>query len=93
MPNNIIFDVDNYEGIYDNMSNHYFIMSKENMKCLDCPLEWTEENSEKSDPESVNLQINKDGVNIEVIDKKEGKATVKIDESGIKIEGNKDSVK
>jgi hypothetical protein len=93
MPVNMIFDVDNYEGIYDNMSNHHFVMSKESMKCLDCPQEWSDEPSEKSDPESVNLQINKDGVNIEVVDDKEGKATVKIDETGIKIEGNKDSLK
>lgn len=93
MPVNMIFDVDNYEGIYDNMSNHHFVMTKESMKCLDCPQEWTDEHSEKSDPESVNLQINKDGVNIEVVDNKEGKATVKIDETGIKIEGNKDSLK
>jgi hypothetical protein len=78
MPVNMIFDVDNYEGIYDNMSNHHFVMSKESMKCLDCPQEWTDEPSDKSDPESVNLQINKDGVNIEVVDNKEGKATVKL---------------
>jgi hypothetical protein len=93
MPDNLVFDIDNYEGIYDNMANHHFIMSKENMKCLDCPQEWTDELTPQSDPESVNLKIDKNGVNIEVVDNKEGKATVKIDEKGIKIEGNKDSLK
>ncbi|WP_196885208.1 PspC domain-containing protein [Aureivirga sp. CE67] len=35
---NLLYKVDNLQDIYDqNMVNHYFIMTKEGLECLDCP--------------------------------------------------------
>lgn len=92
-----LYDVDNFYDIYDkDMARHYFIMHQEGLKCTDCDLEWS--NEEKGDtpntvrPESFNMKIDDDGVHIDIVDDTEGKATVKIDKNGIKIEGEKDSI-
>jgi hypothetical protein len=92
-----LYDVDNFYDIYDkDMARHHFIMHQEGLKCTDCDLDWSsEENGDNKNtvrPESFNMKIDDDGVHIDIVDETEGKATVKIDKNGIKIEGEKDSI-
>jgi hypothetical protein len=89
-----LYDVSNVQDVYDQeMAKHYFKMTEDGLDCLDCTGgETVIINGEKTEkPESLNLQINKNGVQIEVVDKKHEKASVKIDENGIKIYSEKDS--
>lgn len=83
-------NVDNIQDIYDkDMAKHFFKMTEEGLSCLDCD---EFQRNEITEPESFNMKINEDGVQIEIIDKNNEKAKVKIDESGIKVNSINDSI-
>ncbi len=85
-----IYDVENIQDIYDrDMVEHYFKMTSKGLTCLDCD---DYEISKSRDDESFNMKIDKSGIRIEIQDKDKDKAEVKIDENGILIKTETDSV-
>jgi len=73
-----LYDVHNVQDVYDSdMANHYFIMNSEGLNCTDCI-----KNIENV--EDVDIDINKEGININIDNGKE-QAKVKVDENGIEI--------
>lgn len=82
--------VKNTQNIYDkNMAKHYFKMTEDGFTCLDCE---DMENEEDKDSESVQMNIDKKGVHIEIVDQDKQKAAVIIDKNGVTIESSKDSI-
>ena len=91
-----LYDVDNMQDIYDrDMAKHYYKMTEEGLSCLDCDSkdeETEDEIMKESKAESFNMKIDKKGVHIEIVDDKNKKAKVKIDENGVLIEKSSDSI-
>jgi len=91
-----LYDVDNIQDIYDrDMAKHYYKMTEEGLSCLDCDSmdeETEDEIIKESKAESFNMKIDKKGVHIEIVDDKNKKAKVKIDENGVLIEKSSDSI-
>lgn len=86
-----LHDVENIQDLYDrDMPNHYYIMTKEGLNCMDCEREEWESSREESN--SFNMNINEDGVNINVKSDDNEKAEVIIDKNGVKVISSKDSI-
>jgi hypothetical protein len=91
-----LYDVKNIQNVYDSdMVKHYYRITEEGLDCLDCEAMVEDvENAEKDkDPESFNMKIDEDGVHIKVVNDRNEKAEVKVDQNGVKIESTKDSLK
>jgi phage shock protein PspC (stress-responsive transcriptional regulator) len=91
-----LYDVKNIQNVYDSdMVKHYYRITEEGLDCLDCETMVEDiENAEKDkDPESFNMKIDEDGVHIKVVNDRNEKAEVKVDQNGVKIESTKDSLK
>jgi len=75
-------DVDNIQNIYDrDMPKHFYNMTENGLECLDCDPSIFG-NSYKRDNEHFNLNIDRNGVKIEVNDS-DGNAEIKLDENGL----------
>jgi len=75
-------DVENIQNIYDrDMPKHYYKMTENGLECLDCD---TAIFGEEYKQDNFRLKIDKKGVEVN-INNGEGKAEVKINEKGIKI--------
>lgn len=74
-------DIDNEENMYDrNMAAHYFVMTKNRLRCLDCDFETADEDEFNK----TKLKINEEGIDLKIKTEK-GKTQIKIDENGIEI--------
>lgn len=80
-------NVDNIQNIYDrDMPKHYFKMTEDGLKCLDCDSAIFGDNYKK-ELENFNLKIDENGVEVKINDKNgKSDAKVKIDENGIIIQ-------
>ena len=75
------------------LEKHYYKMTDNGLKCLDCPEMESNDEIETTKPESFQMQIDKKGVKVQVTNAKKEKALVKIDENGVHIETVEDSLK
>ncbi len=86
-----LHDVENIQDLYDrDMPNHYYIMTKEGLSCMDCEREDWESSREESN--SFNMNIDENGVNINVTGDDNENAEVIIDKNGVKISSSNDSI-
>lgn len=77
-------DVDNIQNIYDrDMPKHYYNMTENGLECVDCDPSIFGDDY-KRDNENFKLKIDENGVEVKINDG-DGKAQVKIDETGIEI--------
>jgi phage shock protein PspC (stress-responsive transcriptional regulator) len=77
-------DIDNIQNIYDrNMPKNYFKMTDAGLECLDCDASIFGESYKKQN-EKFNLNIDSNGVEININDGKNN-AEVKIDDKGVRI--------
>ena len=85
-----LYDVDNVQKIYDDdMPDHYYMMTKDELNCLDC---LPEEINTENDVESFNMKIDEKGVRIEIQDEEKEKAKVIINKNGLEVKSSKDSI-
>lgn len=88
-----LYDVKNVQNIYDNdMVKHYYKMTEDGLDCLDCTSDELTLPEKNLDSKSFNMNIDKDGVHIKVVNDKNEKAEVKIDTNGVKVESTTDSI-
>ena len=68
------------------MADHYFEMTDDGLKCLDCKKNedgWNyEDTSDEDEKSGLNVNINRDSLKIEINDNGE-KAEIKLDENGL----------
>ncbi|MCF6297308.1 MAG: PspC domain-containing protein [Flavobacteriaceae bacterium] len=87
-----LYHVDNIQDIYDgDMPNHYYIMTKKGLNCMDCDEDEVQE-KENDSSNSFNMNIDEDGVKINISSDENEKAEVIIDRNGVKIINSKDSI-
>lgn len=72
---------------YRDMSEHYYTMTEDGLKCIDCKKKKAKEKKEEKEDEkpNVKLKIGDEGVELNIKDKEGDKAKVKLDEDGLKI--------
>ena len=86
-----LHDVENIQDLYDrDMPNHYYIMTKEGLSCMDCEREDWESSREESN--SFKMNIDENGVNINVTGDDNENAEVIIDKNGVKVTSSNDSI-
>lgn len=73
------------------MLEHTFKMTSEGLECLDCPVKEEDDENEKEEPKeelkkgTLKVNIDGDGVEINVKDKEGDKAQVKLDSNEVRI--------
>ena len=82
--------VDNVQDIYDrDMPKHYYKMTPDGLNCLDCDGFWNDQDGESG---SFKMNIDEDGVNINITSDDKEKAKVIINENGVNISSSKDTI-
>ena len=82
--------VDNVQDIYDrDMPKHYYKMTQDGLNCLDCDELGNDEDNLSG---SFKMNIDEDGVNINITSDDKEKAKVIINEEGVNISSSKDTI-